>query len=57
ALLLKHKGSFKVPGPWEIMRREGKHVFHHSRIGGDLKAKWRNILPHWLKEEEESLKH
>ncbi|MCL7027429.1 hypothetical protein MKW94_012324 [Papaver nudicaule] len=52
-LLLKHTRSFKKPGPWAKMLREGRSVFNKCRTGGDLKDKWRNILPHWLKEEEE----
>ncbi|KAI3893543.1 hypothetical protein MKW92_006014 [Papaver armeniacum] len=52
-LLMKHTGSFKETGPWEIILLEGKHVFKR-RTGGDLKNKWERMLPHWLKEEEEA---
>ncbi|KAI3912551.1 hypothetical protein MKW98_021013 [Papaver atlanticum] len=50
ALLLKHKGTFKVAGPWERIQCEGRHVFKESREGADLRYKWKNMLPQWLKE-------
>lgn len=55
--MIKHTGSFKVFGPWETILGEGKNVFKDCRTGGDLRDKFLNVLPQWLKKEQEALEH